>query len=183
MPFILTNAAQTFQRFIDQVLRGLPFSFAYLDDILVASHYAAEHLEHQQKVFARLQGHGLQIHPAKCILGVPSLDFLGFHLDQHGIRPIDNKVQVIRNFPLLTTQCRLRQFLRLVNSITISYPAVSRFSSPYMTSLRHLLKAMPTSHGRMVPLLPFRTAKRPLLLAACWSTLSWMPRPASHRCI
>ena len=33
MPFGLRNAAQTFQCFIDQVLRGLPFSFAYLDDI------------------------------------------------------------------------------------------------------------------------------------------------------
>ena len=60
MPFGLRNAAQTFQRFIDQVLRGLPFSFAYLDDILVASHNAAEHLEHLREVFARLREHGLQ---------------------------------------------------------------------------------------------------------------------------
>ncbi len=37
MPFGLRNAAQTFQRFIDQGLRGLNFTFAYLDDILIAS--------------------------------------------------------------------------------------------------------------------------------------------------
>ena len=37
MPFGLRNAAQTFQRFIDQVLRGLPFAYAYLDDLLIAS--------------------------------------------------------------------------------------------------------------------------------------------------
>ena len=37
MPFGLRNAAQTFQRFIDQVLQGLPFSYAYLDDLLIAS--------------------------------------------------------------------------------------------------------------------------------------------------
>ena len=37
MPFGLHNAAQTFQRFIDQVLQGLPFSYAYLDDLLIAS--------------------------------------------------------------------------------------------------------------------------------------------------
>ena len=36
MPFGLRNAAQTFQRFIDEVLRGLPFVFAYLDDVLIA---------------------------------------------------------------------------------------------------------------------------------------------------
>lgn len=37
MPYGLKNAAQTFQRFMDEVTRGLPFIFVYLDDILVAS--------------------------------------------------------------------------------------------------------------------------------------------------
>ena len=37
MPFGLRNAAHTFQRFMDQVLRGIPFSYAYIDDVLIAS--------------------------------------------------------------------------------------------------------------------------------------------------
>lgn len=37
MPFGLRNAAQTFQRFIDHVLQGLDFVYAYIDDILIAS--------------------------------------------------------------------------------------------------------------------------------------------------
>lgn len=37
MPFGLKNAAQSFQRFIDQVLRGLDFAYGYIDDILIAS--------------------------------------------------------------------------------------------------------------------------------------------------
>jgi hypothetical protein len=35
-PFGLRNAAQTFQRFMDAILRGLDFCFAYVDDILVS---------------------------------------------------------------------------------------------------------------------------------------------------
>ena len=46
MPFGLRNAAQTFQRFMDQVLRGLPFAYAYIDDVLVASTTREEHLQH-----------------------------------------------------------------------------------------------------------------------------------------
>ena len=37
MPFGLRNAAQSFQRFINQVLQGLDFVYAYVDDILIAS--------------------------------------------------------------------------------------------------------------------------------------------------
>ena len=37
MPFGLRNAAQTFQRFMDKVLRGLHFSYSYIDDIIIDS--------------------------------------------------------------------------------------------------------------------------------------------------
>ena len=37
MPFGLSNAGKTFQRLMDHILRGLPFAFVYVDDILVAS--------------------------------------------------------------------------------------------------------------------------------------------------
>ena len=46
IPFGLCNAAQTFQRFIDQVLHGLHSCYAYIDDVLVASANAEEHEEH-----------------------------------------------------------------------------------------------------------------------------------------
>lgn len=36
MPFGLRNVVQTFQRLMNQILRDLPSSFAYLDDIPVA---------------------------------------------------------------------------------------------------------------------------------------------------
>jgi Reverse transcriptase (RNA-dependent DNA polymerase) len=37
MPFGLRNAGQTFQRLMDQIMRGLDYCFVYLDDILIAS--------------------------------------------------------------------------------------------------------------------------------------------------
>lgn len=53
MPFGLRNAAWTFQRFIDKVLQGLTFAYAYIDDILFASASEEEHLQHIDMVFQR----------------------------------------------------------------------------------------------------------------------------------
>ncbi|BHF75335.1 hypothetical protein SprV_0501843100 [Sparganum proliferum] len=115
MPFGLRNAAQTFQRFIDRVLRGLPFVYAYIDDLLVASRNAEEHKEHLALVFERLDQFGVVINPSKCALGVPSLDFLGHHVDAQGLRPLSSKVEAIRDFPAPTSKRQLQRFLGMVN--------------------------------------------------------------------
>jgi hypothetical protein len=43
MLFGLRNAGQSFQRFMDEVLAGLDFTFCYLDDILIGSTSPEEH--------------------------------------------------------------------------------------------------------------------------------------------
>lgn len=115
MPFGLRNAAQTFQRFMDQLLRGLTFCFAYIDDILIFSPNKELHEEHLRQIFARLDEYGITINATKCQLGVSELDFLGHHLDQHGIHPLRSQVQAIENYPPPTSVRKLREFLGLVN--------------------------------------------------------------------
>nr|CUU99445.1 hypothetical transcript [Hymenolepis microstoma] len=46
MPFGLRNAAQSFQRFMDQVFRGLDFVFTYIDDVFIASSNKDEYKQH-----------------------------------------------------------------------------------------------------------------------------------------
>ena len=115
MPFGLRNAAQTFQRFINQVLHGLDFCYAYIDDLLIASSSHEQHLQHLQLVLERLSDHGLLINVGKSVFSVPSLDFLGHRVNSNGIRPLEAKVEVIRNFQQPTTQRQLREFLGLIN--------------------------------------------------------------------
>ena len=54
MPFGLSNATQTAQRFTDTALIGLDFCYTYVDDILVASEDEGEHRERLKRLFARL---------------------------------------------------------------------------------------------------------------------------------
>ncbi|GFT77145.1 hypothetical protein TNCV_1984371 [Trichonephila clavipes] len=95
MQFGLCNAAATFQRFIDEVLRNLPFVFVFVDDILVSSSSPEEHL---QILFTRLQQYGLSLKPSKCIFGVTSIKFLGFKVSESGIEPLSDRVDCILNF-------------------------------------------------------------------------------------
>ena len=91
MPFGLRNAAQTFQCFIDEVLRGLEFVYVYIDDVLIASSSEAEHLAHLNILFNRLSEYGIVINPSKCIFGAASLEFLGHQISVHGISPLPQK--------------------------------------------------------------------------------------------
>ncbi len=55
LPFGLKNAGSTFQCLMDRVLRGLPWCFWYLDDIITASGSWSDHFSHLQQLFDRLR--------------------------------------------------------------------------------------------------------------------------------
>jgi cytoskeleton-associated protein 5 len=78
MTFGLRNAAQTFQCFTDEVLRGLTFCYAYIDAILIASSSQEEHLTHLRTLFQRLEKYGVVVNPGKCVFGQPEVKFLGY---------------------------------------------------------------------------------------------------------
>lgn len=115
MPFGLRNAAQTFQRFMDEVLQGLQFCYAYIDDILVASQTEEEHKEHLKQLFSRLDAYGVRINPAKCVLGEREVKFLGYSVSEGGTKPLPEKTEAIKNFEKPETIRQLRRFLGTIN--------------------------------------------------------------------
>ncbi|XP_053596132.1 retrovirus-related Pol polyprotein from transposon 412 [Microplitis demolitor] len=103
MTFGLKNAAQTFQRFIDEVTRDLDFVFPYVDDILIESNDEKQHMEHLKILFERLREYGLVINVPKCQFGQPEVKFLGHVMTKDGIKPLPEKVEAIVNFEPPTT--------------------------------------------------------------------------------
>ena len=136
MPFGLRNAAQTFQRLIDEVLRGLPFAFAYIDDVLIASSDIKKHQDHLLQVFERLAHFGLKINLSKRDFAVSKLNFLGHMIDEQGITPVPEKVRAIQNFPQPTSLRQLRRFLGLVNYYRRFIPGCSRILTPLTNMLQ-----------------------------------------------
>lgn len=115
MTFGLRNAAQTFQRFMDEVLRDLDFCYCYIDDILIASRSEKEHFEHLETVFNRLRLYGVVVNPSKCVFGQSTIKFLGYLVSADGTCPLPEKVEAIRTYPIPATAKQLRQFLGMLN--------------------------------------------------------------------
>ena len=67
MPFGLKNAAQAFQRLMDEVVQQLPGVYIYLDDVLVASASPEQHTDHLKQLFEAPRRFGLVINRSKCV--------------------------------------------------------------------------------------------------------------------
>ena len=140
MSFGLRNAAQTFQRFIDEVLRGLDFVYVYLDDILAASDSEFQYKEHLRQVFRRLNDYGVVINVTKCTFGVNELIFLGYAVSSKGIKPSPEKVQTILNFPKPETAKQLRRYLGMINFYRMGMPGTARMLAPLNDLLQGNIK-------------------------------------------
>ena len=140
-PFGLKNAGQDFQRLMDQIFGNIPFVFVYIDDILVASESPEQHLEDLETVFKLLEDNGLVVQRPKCILGKPSLEFLGYKLDATGITPLEDRVETIRAAQPPTTIKELQRFLGMINYYRRFVPHAAK----HMYALFECLKGKPKS--------------------------------------
>ncbi|XP_023316038.1 uncharacterized protein LOC111693963 [Trichogramma pretiosum] len=135
MTFGLKNAGQTFQRFIDEVTRGLPFCYVYIDDILVYSRSQEEHRRHLEILFKRLHEYGLVINLEKCSFGQPEVRFLGYLVSEAGVRPPEDRVQAILDYTLPKTAHDLRRFLGMFDFYRRFVKHASELEAPLYDAL------------------------------------------------
>ena len=78
MPFGLANAPSTFERLIEDVMRGYQWEIClvYMDDVIVPSATFEESIVRLELVFQRLSEANLKLKPSKCILFQHRVNFL-----------------------------------------------------------------------------------------------------------
>ncbi|KAK4474308.1 hypothetical protein MN116_000394 [Schistosoma mekongi] len=136
MPFGLRNAAQTFQRFMDNLLPDMPFAQGYIDDLLIASPNLESHEQHVRAVLGRLNENGMNIHQSKCVFGVETLEFLGHTISPDGITPIKQEVDTIKQYPIPSSITQLRSFLGLINFYRRFIPGCAQLMQPLTDALK-----------------------------------------------
>ena len=84
MPFGLKNAGANYQRAMNAIFHDMlgHHMEIYIDDIVVKSKKAIEHVNHLRKSFERMRLHQLKLNPLKCAFGVQVKNFLGFSKEE-----------------------------------------------------------------------------------------------------
>ena len=122
----LSNASQSFQRFLDSALRNLyriddkgnkvkVTVFNYIDDLLLTSEDEKTHEKDLEALFKRLDEYGLKLSLHKCRFFEKEITFLGHKLGQNGYSASDSKVKAILEIPLPKTLQQLKRALGIIN--------------------------------------------------------------------
>ncbi|KAK3086913.1 hypothetical protein FSP39_025347 [Pinctada imbricata] len=113
MPFGLTNAPGTFQKLMELALAGLQWNtcLIYLDDVIIFSRDAKEHLTRLEHVVEKIKQAGLKLKPEKCQMFQEEVIFLGHRVNKDGILPDKSNIQKIVDWSRPTTPTEVKQFL------------------------------------------------------------------------
>jgi hypothetical protein len=117
-PFGITNIPSHFQEAMNTILatEGLEeFATCYIDNILVFSDTADEHLIHVCKVLLALPKNRLKAHPAKSIVGAPVMEILGFQVNGVGITLMEAKIAAIEDLKSSISVPHLQSLLGFLN--------------------------------------------------------------------
>lgn len=112
--FGVNCAPELFQRYMEQVLRGVTNCLVMIDDILI---YGKEkqHDFGLRETLARLKANNLELNKAKCVFKVKEVDFLGFHITVSGSNPSKEKSEAVRSFRTPESAAEVESFLGLIN--------------------------------------------------------------------
>ena len=94
----LCNSPDIFQEKMSELMVGLEFARAYIDDLLVMSQGNFDtHMDHLEQVLTRLAEAGLKVNATKSSFCCNELEYLGYLINREGVRPTMKKVEAIQN--------------------------------------------------------------------------------------
>jgi len=118
LPMGIATSPDIFQKAMNDIFGDLDYVLVYLDDILILSNDEdtfAQHLDKVKTVFARLHHMGMKVNLQKTEFFKQELEYLGYLLTPHGIKPLPKKVEAITRILPPKTKRQLRRFLGMVN--------------------------------------------------------------------
>ena len=88
---------------------------AYMDNLLVPSTSVQSGIAQLERVLQLLEDTGIKLNLAKCSFLKGKLEYLGHEISGDGVRPGENKIQAVGNFPSPGNVHGVRQFVGLAS--------------------------------------------------------------------
>lgn len=115
LPFGFKSAPGIFQSIMDNMLVGMIKVRPYMDDILVGGDSIDECIYNTNMVFGKLQEYNVKANFNKCKFIRTEIEYLGFRISEHGIKPMENKLHALQNAPAPKGLTELKSYLGLLN--------------------------------------------------------------------
>lgn len=167
MPFGLSTAPATFQRFMDHLLA--PFSdwcICYIDDILLSAKTSSQLTRRTHKVRARLRRLGCEVNENKSEEDKEGLLFAGMWIFSSGQGPNKVKVNEILSTPVPTTKVEKASALGLVSYLRDHIPLAAHLTADLYPSKENDLLSLIEYEKRWNQLM--RHIARSVTTLSCW---------------
>nr|XP_022909691.1 uncharacterized protein K02A2.6-like [Onthophagus taurus] len=130
LPFGVTSAPSIFQSIMDQILKDIPMTACYIDDVIVAGRTLEELKKNVDAVCKQLENYNVIINYEKSQFNKLSVEFLGYKMDANGIHPVENKIEALMQAPAPTNLTELRSYLGFLNYYHKFIPNASTLLQP-----------------------------------------------------
>nr|XP_042909763.1 uncharacterized protein K02A2.6-like [Parasteatoda tepidariorum] len=134
--FGIKTAPSEFNRILSQILKGLPKTESYFDDIIIHYETLQECTENLEACLQGLSDYDLHINKQKCSFFQEKIEYLGHVIEYNKISKSPTKIQAVQEMPRPSNIEEIKRFLGLVTYYSRFMPNFSTISYP----LRRLLR-------------------------------------------
>ncbi|KAL0413485.1 UNVERIFIED_CONTAM: hypothetical protein Sradi_1550200 [Sesamum radiatum] len=110
----------------------------YVDDMLVKSKKAQDHVKDLKEMFSILRKYKLKLNPGKCAFGVRGGRFLGFMVTQRGIEANPSKIKAILDMKAPSNVNEVQQLTRRTTALSRFISKSAEKSLPFFKVLRKI---------------------------------------------
>ena len=130
LPFGIKSAPEMYQRAMNDMLEGIDYPHAVMDDILIAGRDIAHHDAVLNEVLDRAKCHNLKLNFDKVKVRKQEVPYVGHNVSSEGLKADPEKVRAMRDMPAPTSKEEVRRFLGSIQYLSKFLPMLAEVGTP-----------------------------------------------------
>ena len=115
MPQGMASPPKHFQKVMSRTFSKFNFVKVFIDDLLIHSRSEQEHRQHLRTVLTELTKINATINLPKCQFFLNEVTYLGYTVNQYGVKPAASNIEILKNWKIPTNQRGVKSILGSLN--------------------------------------------------------------------